>query len=103
MAASAGASVPSATAFSNPFKRVFDFFYRPRKRLDVDRHPESRFFVRSIAYESPTRSIFDDWLYAPLMTALGRVTATARAIQSGSANLYLAYILAALVAMLVLG
>ena len=93
----------TATAFSNPFKRVFDFFYRPRRRLDVDLHPESRFFVRSIAYESPTRSIFDDWLYTPLMAALGRATATARAIQSGSANLYLAYILAALVAMLVLG
>ena len=55
----------TATAFSNPFKRVFDFLYRPRKRLDVDVHPESRFFVRSIAYQSPTRSIFDDWLYAP--------------------------------------
>jgi hydrogenase-4 component B len=93
----------TATAFSNPFKRVFDFFYRPRKRLDADLHPESRFFVRSLAYESPTRSIFDDWLYAPLMAGLRRTTATAQAIQSGSANVYLAYILAALVVMLVLG
>ena len=93
----------TATAFSNPFKRVFEFLYRPRKRLDLDVHPESRFFVRSIAYQSPTRSIFDDWLYVPLMTALRRTTATARAMQSGSANLYLAYILAALVVMLVLG
>jgi hydrogenase-4 component B len=93
----------TATAFSNPFKRIFAFFYRPRKRLQVELHPESRFFVLSLAYESPTRSIFDDWLYAPLMIALRRTTATARAIQSGSANLYLVYILAALVAMLVLG
>jgi hypothetical protein len=37
------------------------------------------------------------------MRALHRITAATRAIQSGSANLYLAYILAALVAMLVLG
>jgi hydrogenase-4 component B len=93
----------TATAFSNPFKRIFDFFYRPRKRFEVDVHPESRFFVRSLAYESATRSIFDDWLYTPLMRALHRITAATRAIQSGSANLYLAYILAALVAMLVLG
>lgn len=93
----------TATAFSNPFKRVFDFFYRPRKRLDLDVHPESRFFVKSLVYETATRSIFDDWLYAPLMTGLRRTTATARAIQSGSANLYLAYILAALLVMLVLG
>jgi hydrogenase-4 component B len=93
----------TATAFSNPFKRIFDFLYRPRKRFEVDVHPESRFFVRSLSYESATRSIFDDWLYMPLMRTLHRVTATTRAIQSGSANLYLAYILAALVAMLVLG
>lgn len=93
----------TATAFSNPFKRIFDFFYRPRKRFEVEVHPESRFFVRSLAYESATRSIFDDWLYAPLMRALRGISATTRAIQSGSANLYLAYILAALVAMLVLG
>jgi hydrogenase-4 component B len=93
----------TATAFSSPFKRIFAFFYRPRKRLEIELHPESRFFVLSLAYESPTRSIFDDWLYVPLMSALRRTTATARAIQSGSANLYLAYILAALVAMLVLG
>jgi hypothetical protein len=82
---------------------VFDFFYRPRRRLDLDVHPESRFFVRSLAYESATRSIFDDWLYAPLMAGLRHTTATARALQSGSANLYLAYILAALLLMLVLG
>jgi hydrogenase-4 component B len=93
----------TATAFSNPFKRVFDFFYRPGKRLDLDVHPESRFFVRSLVYETATRSIFDDWLYAPLMAGLRRTTARARAIQSGSANLYLAYILAALLVMLVLG
>jgi hydrogenase-4 component B len=93
----------TATAFSNPFKRVFDFFYRARKRLDVDVHPGSRFFVRSMAYQSPTRSIFDDWLYTPLVTALRRTSATARIMQSGSANLYLAYVLAALVLMLVLG
>ena len=93
----------TATAFSNPFKRIFDFFYRPRKRLDADLHPESRFFVRSLAYESPTRSIFDDWLYRPALDVVRRATDRARAIQSGSANVYLAYILAALVLMLVFG
>jgi hydrogenase-4 component B len=93
----------TATAFANPFTRVFDFVYRSRKRLDLDVHPDSRFFVRGIAYQSSTRSLFDDWLYTPLMTALRRTAASARTIQSGSANLYLAYILAALVLMLVLG
>jgi hydrogenase-4 component B len=93
----------TATAFASPFKRVFDFFYRPVRRLEVEAHPESRFFVTRMTYDNPTRSIFDDWLYRPAVGAIHRATARARAIQSGSPNVYLAYILAALVVMLVLG
>ncbi len=93
----------TATAFSNPFTRVFDFFYRPVKQLEIEAHPESRLFISRIVYENPTRSIFDDWLYQPLVHLVHRGARTARLIQSGSANLYLVYILAALVALLVLG
>lgn len=92
----------TATAFASPFRRVFDFFYRPVKQLDIEFHPESRFFVEKIEYESPTRSIFDDWLYRPVLAALRVAARGAQAIQSGSANLYLIYILAALLALLVL-
>jgi hypothetical protein len=92
----------TATAFSNPFKRVFDFFYRPEKRLDIEFHPESRFFVERIEYGNPTRPIFEDWLYRPVLSALSAVARRAHTIQSGSANVYLAYILAALLVLLVL-
>ncbi|HEV8586623.1 MAG TPA: proton-conducting transporter membrane subunit, partial [Methylomirabilota bacterium] len=60
----------TATAFSSPFKRVFDFFYRPVTRLDIETHPESRFFVRRIEWASPTHSIFEDWLYRPALAAV---------------------------------
>jgi hypothetical protein len=92
----------TATAFANPFKRVFDFFYRPVKQLDIEAHPESRLFVARIVYDNPTRSLFDDWLYRPALVLLHRGARVARTIQSGSANLYLLYILAALLLMLVL-
>lgn len=92
----------TSTAFANPFTRVFDFFYRPVPRLDVQVHPESRFFVHRITYDNPTRSVLDAWLYAPVVRWLRRTTRRARAIQSGSASLYLVYILAALLVMLVL-
>jgi hydrogenase-4 component B len=92
----------TATAFANPFKRVFDFFYRPTKRLDIEFHPESRFFIERIEYENPTRSIFEDWLYRPALGLLHAGARAAGALQSGSANQYLAYILAALLLMLVL-
>ena len=92
----------TATAFANPFKRVFDFFYRPVRQLDIEAHPESRLFVRRIVYENPTRFLFEDWLYRPALDALHRSALRLRAIQSGSANLYLLYILVALLALLVL-
>src|SRR5437667_301452 len=92
----------TATAFADPFRRVFDFFYRPEKRLDIEFHPGARYFVQRIEYANPTRSIFDDWLYRPAIDALRVVARRARAIQSGSANVYLAYILAALIPLLVL-
>ncbi len=75
----------TATAFANPFKRVFDFFYRPTKRLDIEFHPESRFFVERIEYENPTRSIFDDWLYRP---ALEFLHAGARAVGAPAVGQY---------------
>ena len=91
----------TATAFANPFKRVFDFFYRPAKRLDIEFHPESRLFVERIEYANPTRSIFEDWLYRPVLAGLHAAARSVRPIQSGSANLYLAYILVALIVLLV--
>jgi len=92
----------TATAFANPFTRIFDFFYRPVKRLDIDTHPESRFFVQRIAYDNPTRFVIDDWLYRPAGLALRALAHRAAAIQSGSPNLYLAYVLAVLLLLLVL-
>jgi hydrogenase-4 component B len=92
----------TATAFADPFTRVFDFFYRPAKRLDIDMHPESRFFVRRIHYENPTRFIVDEWLYRPLGRVLRAAARRAAIVQSGSPNLYLAYVLVALLALLLM-
>jgi hydrogenase-4 component B len=90
----------TATAFSQPFKRVFAILYRPVKQLDIEFHPESRFFVRTIRYEQPTRSVIEEWLYLPLLARTRRLARTVERIQSGSANLYLAYIFVTLLALL---
>lgn len=92
----------TATAFADPFKRVFRFFYRPVKRLQVDVHPESRFFVQRIAYANPARSIFEEWLYRPVLAGLRSAVAQAQRLQSGSATAYLAYIFVTLLVLLVL-
>jgi hypothetical protein len=92
----------TATAFANPFTRVFDFFYRPVRRLEIDAHPESRFFVSRIEYANPTRFIVDEWVYGPVERALRSAARWAVRIQSGSPNAYLAYVLAALLLLLAL-
>jgi hydrogenase-4 component B len=92
----------TAIAFASPLRRIFDFLYRAEKRLEVEAHPDSRFFVRRMAYRSVPRALAEEVLYAPLLVALRVGADRVRAIQSGSANLYLIYVLAALLVLLVL-
>ena len=92
----------TATAFANPFKRVFGLLYRPVKELDIEFHPESRFFMRTIAYRNEARSIFEDALYRPLTRFAQWLGRRARVFQSGNVHVYLLYILIALVVLLLL-
>jgi hydrogenase-4 component B len=92
----------TATAFANPFKRVFALLYRPVKELDIEFHPESRYFVRTMAYYNEGHLIFEDALYRPLLRMIETLAREARALQSGNVHGYLVYILVALVALLIL-
>jgi hydrogenase-4 component B len=92
----------TAAAFANPFKRVFGLLYRPAKKLDVEFHPESRYFVRAIAYDNQGRLVFEEALYRPLLRLIEALARQARLLQSGSVHGYLVYILIALVALLIL-
>jgi hydrogenase-4 component B len=90
----------TATAFSQPFKRIFAVLYRPVKQLAIEFHPGSRFFVETIRYDNPTRSLIEEWLYLPVLARAQRWAVRGRRLQSGSANLYLAYILVTLLVLL---
>ncbi len=92
----------TATAFANPFKRVFALLYRPVKDLDIEFHPESRYFVHTIEYYNEGRLIFEDTLYRPLLRMILAAAREARVLQSGNVHGYLVYILVALVALLIL-
>jgi hydrogenase-4 component B len=92
----------TATAFANPFKRVFGLLYRPVKELDIEFHPESRFFMKTIAYRNEVHSIFEDALYRPLTRFAQWLSNRARVMQSGNVHVYLLYILIALVTLLVM-
>jgi hydrogenase-4 component B len=92
----------TATSFANPFKRVFSALYRPVKAFAIEFHPESRFFVRTIRYSNEARSIFDDAIYGRLNRMLRWLAERVRLLQSGNVNVYLLYILLALVVLLMI-
>ena len=90
----------TSTAYAEPLRRVFAELYRPTEDLTVDVHPESRYFVQSRTYRSEILPWFERYVYAPLVRAVAAGAARTRAIQSGSAHAYLAYLGIALLALL---
>jgi hydrogenase-4 component B len=90
----------TATAFAEPLRRVFAELYRPTKDLSIDFHPESKYFVQSIEYRSEIHPWFEKALYEPMLSVLRGTANRIRWIQAGSLNLYLAYMAAGLLALL---
>ena len=74
--------------------------YRPVEEVDIQAHPESRFFVQSITYRSSTRSLVEEMIYARIAAAARAVAARTRVIQSGNVHVYLLYMLIALLIVL---
>jgi hydrogenase-4 component B len=92
----------TATAFAEPLRRVFAELYRPTKDLSIDFHPESKYFVQSIEYQSEIHPWFEKLLYQPLIGIFHRIADRVRWIQAGWLGLYLTYMLVGLIALLVL-
>jgi len=90
----------TATAFAEPLRRVFAELYRPSKELTIDFHPESKYFVQSIEYKSEITPWFEKVLYGPFVTFLHFTARQVRRLQSGSVHLYLVYVMAMLMMLL---
>jgi hydrogenase-4 component B len=90
----------TATAFAEPLRRVFAELYRPTEDVSIDFHPESRYFVQSIAYRSEVHPWFERRLYAPIVSFMRMTAFRVRWLQAGSLHLYLLYMIVALVVLL---
>jgi hydrogenase-4 component B len=90
----------TATAFAEPLRRVFAELYRPTRELTIDFHPESKYFVQAIHYQSDITPWFERNLYTPFLRLIGGAAHQVRRLQSGSLHLYLLYLALALVALL---
>jgi hydrogenase-4 component B len=91
----------TATAFAEPLRRVFAELYRPTQDLSIDFHPESKYFVQSIEYQSEIHPWFERLLYQPLIGIFRQTADRIRWVQAGWLGLYLTYILVGLIALLI--
>ena len=89
----------TATAYSKPLRMIFQAIYRPRRRIQAD-FGVSRYFTKSIRFESHIEPTFEQLLYRPVNRAILRFSRRVRLIQTGSLTTYLVYIFLTLIALL---
>lgn len=90
----------TATSFSKPIRLFFRSVLAPERRIDVEYHDGSP-LPRLVRYAGGVPELFEDRVYMPMRAAVVWAAGRLRLLQSGSVQLYLLYIAAALVVLLV--
>lgn len=90
----------TATAFSKPFQISFSFFLLPFRK--THKIKDSFYHVKSFVYETYTTKIFKKYLYDVVLGSLYRIAKTFKRFQAGSIHIYISYILATIVLLIVL-
>jgi len=90
----------TSTAFAEPLRRIFGELYRPTDDLTVTVQPDSPYHIRGISFRTQLHPWFERGMYDPLLRATEAFATKVRALQSGSINAYLAYIVLVLVVLL---
>lgn len=89
----------TATAFSKPLQMIFRALYRPRREVQAD-FEFSRYFTKTIRFESHIEPTFERWIYHPFQRAVMNVSKRIRLLQVGSVHAYLIYIFITLLVLL---
>ena len=95
----------TALTFSNALRTFYSFIYRPTVETARELAHESkgqRYFIRRLVFTHDVAPIFGPYLFAPLEKLAVTIAARLRIIQSGHLNIYLAFIGALLVIILLI-
>lgn len=90
----------TAASFSQPIRRVYQPFLRPKRHLRTE-YPTSPFFNYRIHFEEHVGSSLKDYFYSPLRRGMISISRKWQVIQSGNMDWYLGYIFLTLIALLV--
>jgi hypothetical protein len=89
----------TSTAFSKPLRKVFSQVYKADRTLNVI-PADQPYFPASISYRSVRTTSFERLLYRPGVDAIVAAAYRLRRLQTGNIQIYLLYIFAALIALL---
>jgi hydrogenase-4 component B len=89
----------TATSFAKPIRLFFELVYRPDRDLHVELVPGTP-FRRRVRYRSEVVHVVEARFYHPLHRFSLVLAQTARRLQQGTLQLYVAYIVAAVIVLL---
>jgi hydrogenase-4 component B len=89
----------TAASFTKPIRLFFSRLLLPERRITVAYHGASP-LPRLISYSGRVPALIDERLYEPVRASAVWVAARVRLLQAGSVQLYLLYMMAALVALI---
>jgi formate hydrogenlyase subunit 3/multisubunit Na+/H+ antiporter MnhD subunit len=89
----------TSIAFSKPLRKVFSQVYKADRTLNVI-PADQPYFPASISYRSVRTTSFERLLYRPGVDAIVAAAYRLRRLQTGNIQIYLLYIFAALIALL---
>lgn len=91
----------TATGFSKPIRIVFRALYRTRREVEAG-EGQSPYFPSSIKYKVTNESIFENYLYKPLIDMVRNFSRKIKfTIQTGSIHAYLIYIFLAVLILMI--
>ena len=92
----------SAIGFSKPVRRAFDYMLKPKRQVTYVRKDHA-YFGRQLSYKLEIPDMITEKLYAPFQQRFVKISAVLRHLQQGSVRLYVGYVMAAMVAVLIWG
>lgn len=92
----------SATGFSKPVRRAFDYLLKPKRQVTYMRKDHA-YFGRQLSYKLEIPDMITEKLYLPFQKHFVGISAFLRRLQQGSVRLYVAYVMVAMMLVLVWG
>ncbi|MDE1843520.1 MAG: hydrogenase 4 subunit B [Thaumarchaeota archaeon] len=88
------------TSLSQPIRTVFKVFFRPHNQTQKESFGEIQYMLKTLKIETVIKNIFEDMLYAPIVSSFVFFFDKVRRLQTGKINAYLLYIMITLVLLL---